>query len=94
MPENNNVIFADGLRFDRPHENSPDFVKGRLSVNVSKFIDFLKEMRKLGYISEKGYLNFDLKKSKNETLYLQVNTFKPKTKVEESAEDLAKEIPF
>ena len=65
--------FAEGFFFDRPREGAPEFVKGRLSVNVEKAIAFLGEKK-----NDKGYVNLDLLQSKDGTkLYFTVNDWKP-----------------
>lgn len=88
-------IFADGIVFTRPRENAPEWVKGAVSVNVAKFVEFLKAQRQAGNISAKGWLNLDLKESKDKgSLYFQVNTYKaPETKsVNEIKEKITKSL--
>ncbi len=68
----NNKIFADGMRFERPGEKVPEWIKGKISINAPKFIEFLQK-----YQNEKGWLNLDLKESKQGTLYVELNTYKP-----------------
>ena len=69
--------FAKGIYFDKPREGAPDFVRGRLSVNVDEAVEYLKSVR-----SEKGYANFDLLKSKDGTkLYFTLNDWKPEAPV-------------
>lgn len=63
-------IFVDGLRFDRPNEKAPEWVKGKLSIFADKLIPFIEKYR-----NERGYLNLDLKESKEGKLYLELNTF-------------------
>ena len=82
------VIFADGVFFNRPHENAPDFVKGSVSFKVEEVIPFLQKYKK-----EDGYVNIDLLKSKEGKLYFKLNTFVPKKK-EEAGEIKDDEIPF
>lgn len=65
------IIFIDGMSFDKPHEKAPDFVKGKISVNVARFVKFAEEHK-----SDKGWLNIDLKKGKSGKLYLSLNTYK------------------
>lgn len=77
-------IFAKGIYFDKPREGSPDFVKGRISVNVAEFIEFAKKHEK-----KSGYINLDLKKSKEGKLYLELNTWTPKEKVENITDEEA-----
>lgn len=72
MPEQKDKIFADGFRFEKPREGSPDFVKGRISIKVPEATQFLTKHQ-----SNAGWVNLDLKKSKNGTLYLELNTWKP-----------------
>lgn len=67
--------FPEGIRIDKPREGSPDFVRGRIGVEVDKFIEYLKEHK-----NDKGWVNLDILTSKEKgTLYLQLNDWKPKT---------------
>lgn len=70
-------IFIDGMSVRRPSEKAPDFIKANISVNVEKFIKFANEHKNV-----KGWIDIDLKKSKEGKLYLALNEFKPKSKVE------------
>ena len=79
--EKKDPVFADGLIFKKPHENSPDFVKGSVSVKVSEFIAFLQKH------DNNGWVNLDLKKSQKGGLYFQLNDWKPKTDAPPTAED-------
>jgi len=73
------TIFVEGLFFDKPREGAPDFVRGRISVNTKKFFAFVADNQE--YVSEHGYLNLDLLRSKDKgSLYLTLNTFKPQKK--------------
>lgn len=80
-------IFADGFRFERPREGSPEFVKGKLSIKVPEAIVFLTLHQ-----TNAGWVNLDLKKSKKGTLYLELNTFSPKKPEEDKIDE--KDIPF
>ena len=76
-------IFAEGISFFRPKEGSPEWIKGKVTVHPQRFIKFLTENKQ--YLSEKGFLNLDLKVSKDKaSLYFQVNTWKPEKKVEQA----------
>lgn len=66
------TIFVDGMRFEKPHQNAPEFVKGKISVNADNFTEFLNKHK-----NEKGYININLKKSKAGNLYLELDTWKP-----------------
>lgn len=67
------TIFADGIRFAKPREGAPEFIKGNISIKADDFITFLQTHK-----NEKGWVNIDLKKSKGGNLYLELNTFQPK----------------
>lgn len=60
----------EGLIIKKPHENAPDFVKGKVSINVEKFIEYLRNN------SNNGWVNFDLKESKEGKLYCQLDTYR------------------
>jgi len=67
------TIFGEGFIFKRPHEKSPDFVKGSMSVKVDEAIAFLQKY------NNNGWVNLDLLASKdNSKLYFKLNTWKPK----------------
>ena len=87
----NETIFADGVWFNKPHANAPDFVKGNVSFEVAKAIKFLQDNAKEDRVS------IDLLKSKaGDKLYFKLNTFEPKkdtTPHTQSVEDKAKNYP-
>lgn len=64
--------FAEGIYFDKPHEKSPDFVKGKISLQKDKLIDFVTK-----HANEKGYVNLDVKESREGKVYIELNTWKP-----------------
>ncbi len=64
-------IFVDGMIFKKPRQGAPDFVKGSVSVKVDDFGAFMTKHQK------KGWLNADLKQSKEGKLYLELNTWEP-----------------
>ena len=66
------TIFADGIRFIKPTEKTPEWIKGKISVKVDSFVDFLKKHEK------DGWVNIDLRKSQKGELYFALNTFVPK----------------
>lgn len=88
MSDKKEKIFADGFRFEKPKEGSPDFVKGKISVKVPEAIVFLEKHQ-----SNAGWVNLDLKKSAKGTLYLELNTWQPK-KVEDAKDINPEDIPF
>ena len=84
--ENNNDL-VNGMYFKRPHQNSPEWVKGSVSIKTADF----KEWFKLNM--DKEWINIDLLESKGGKFYFKKNTFE-KTKVEEGEAHPADIIPF
>ena len=76
-------VFVDGMIFKPKNLNAPDFIKGSLSVKVEEFPIFLKKH------DNKGWVNIDIKQSQGGKIYLELNTFRPSTEVQEQ-NDLAK----
>ena len=69
-------VFAKGFSFKR-NDNAPDFVVGKLSLKADEAIQFIKEN------SSNGWVNLDIKKSKEGKFYIELDTFKKENKVEE-----------
>ena len=85
----NQIEFASGVYFDR-HEKAPDFVAGRLSVNVSKFIEWIEQQER----SEKGYVNMQVLRKRDGTgYYVALDTWKPQKQQQRGA-DFDDSIPF
>lgn len=81
--EKQRPIFAEGIRFFRPREGAPEFVKGQIVIEPKVLNDFIKSQ------GNDDIVRLDLLKSKDKgTLYLTLSTWKPTPKVE------SKEIPF
>ena len=65
----------NGLYPKQKHENAPDFVIGKLSINVSQFRDWMK-----GYLAEnpnEEWINIDMKTSKSGKGYAAIDDWKP-----------------
>jgi hypothetical protein len=84
-------IFPKGIYFNEPHPKAPHFIKGKVSINVEAFKQFIDDNPEL--INEKGYLRLDLLEKKQEDKYgkynFQVDTWKPdgsKTNTEDNEE--------
>lgn len=69
------TIFVDGMSFFQPGVKAPDFVKGNISIQPQKLIQFFKDHK--DKLSDKGYFSIDLKESKAGTWYFSLNTYKP-----------------
>ena len=89
----NEKIFAEGIYFNEPRESAPDFVLGRISFQSERARKFLEDNA-----NQKGYVNVDIKRSKDGKIYCELNTWQPKgekkpEKVQEP-EQFDDEIPF
>lgn len=91
--------FANGLMFRKPPEKAPDFVKGKLSIRVEEFKQFLDENEK------EGWVNIDLKESQQGRYYAVLDEWVPNQEAQEhrnsypennndNEEDINKSIPF
>jgi len=104
MPNN----FIDGFFVNQPREHAPDFVKGSISINVDKFIPYLKSKAVITPLGV-GYVNINLLMSKEGKLYAKLDEWKPngaksspakqeaipdKPRSEEETEINASNIPF
>jgi protein tyrosine phosphatase len=69
------VQFVDGLYYNEPNENAPDFVKGKLSIQKAKLMAWLEGAE----TNEKGYINADIKISQGGKPYIAVDNWKPKS---------------
>jgi hypothetical protein len=74
MDDKKEKVFAKGFFFERPHQNAPDFVRGKMSIKVSEAVEWLEANK-----SERGYVNLDLLLAKDgEKLYFVKNEWVPK----------------
>ena len=63
-------VFPNGIIFAYPKEGAPEFVIGKISIKKSELIPFLN--------SQNGdWVNLDVKLSKKNTIYCDLNTWKP-----------------
>ena len=63
-------IFADGFIAKR-HERAPDFVTCNLSIKVGEAITFLHDNER------EGWVNLQVKQSKNGKYYVELDTWQP-----------------
>ena len=64
--------YVDGLFYNFPHENAPEFVLASLSIQRDKFVQWLNDKE----VSDKGYIKIDVKKSREGKPYCELNTYK------------------
>jgi len=79
MENKQETIFINGMRFYKPKENSPEWIKGNLVIEKTELVEFLKTC-------PTETVRIDLKKSKEGKLYLALNTFNPIKKEEPKRE--------
>lgn len=92
MPDLPPRIFAQGLFWNKPHENAPKSLKGKMSIQVEKFMKFIQDNAQ--HKSEKGWITVNLWKSEEKgTYYFDLDTWKPKPKTVDGQE-IKEDIPF
>lgn len=67
--------FADGIYFNKKRPEAPEFVLGSLSFLPEKFGAWLKEQTP----NAKGYVRLNIKESREGKIYMDVDTWEPKT---------------
>jgi len=68
-------IFSEGLTFRLPSEKAPDFILLQMAVKSHKFFQWCQANQ-----DEKGWVNLTVKRSKNGTVYADLDTWKPTPK--------------
>jgi len=68
-------IFVEGLFYKLPSDKAPKFIKANLSFNVVKFVEFLQAQQ-----NERGWVNIDVKESREGKIYAEVNTWQAEKK--------------
>lgn len=90
----NETDLVSGVYAKEPHEKAPDFVKGRLSIKLADFAQYLRELKAAE--SDVEWLNLDIKESKGGKWYVVRDTWKP-SEAPAPAPDLSKpasDVPF
>ncbi len=83
-----------GLYPKPKHANAPDFVIGKLSINVKQFREWMA-----GYLKahpDDEWINIDMKQSRAGKGYAAVDTWKPSQKAEPAPQQVKEmdDIPF
>jgi hypothetical protein len=88
--DNNDMIFADGIRVFTPHEKAPSFVVAEIVIQPRSFTEWIKKnVDLLTTYKDEKQIKLQLRESKGGTLYIVVNDFKPTNKsVNEPTDDL------
>ncbi len=77
---------VNGMIIKAPHANAPDFVKCGISIKIEEFVTYLKTH------DNNGWVNLDMKKSREGKLYVSLNEWKPDGQKNNSG--FADDIPF
>jgi hypothetical protein len=90
MTEKKETIFADGVRVSKPSEKAPDFIKALVGINIGDFVVWA------GKHSKNGWVNLNIKESKNGKFYADLDQYERKPRVNEGEaeypdEDVPKE---
>ena len=72
----NEIEFVSGLYYNDPHPNAPDFIKGKLSIQRDKLLQWLNAKQPNG----SGYINAVIKVSKDGKPYIAVDAWEPKAR--------------
>ena len=65
----------EGMWFNLPHENAPDFVNGNISIDLERFAPWVKAWKAKN--PNKKYLKIALKTSKGGDGYAEEDTWEP-----------------
>lgn len=76
-------IFAEGFYFNEPAVNAPDFVIGKISIEVQRFISFLVKNQS----GEKMRFNVMRSKKDPKKIYCEIDTYNPEGKAPKSKEE-------
>lgn len=81
-----------GGLYPKKRDGQPDFVIGKLSINVAQFREWMAEYLKANQGSE--WINIDMLVSKAGKGYAKLDTWEPENKQEEKSEPVSEDIPF
>ena len=70
------TIFAEGLRFFKPNEKAPSWIKGNVTINLQELREFIKKQDFKEPVMRLGLC----KSEKKGTYYFTLNDWKPTSK--------------
>jgi len=88
-------VFIEGMYYNKPHPEAPEFVLGGIAIKKEQFLPFLDKLEP----NDKGYVRIDFKQSKGGKQYCELNTYKAdepqnkKTHTDEQGASI-KDMPF
>lgn len=84
-------IFVNGLVSKDVADNAPEWILGKMSIQVNELINWLEKNRKIQ--DDNGWINLTVKRSKSTgKRYIEVDTWKPESKVQKE-DTVALEVP-
>lgn len=81
-----------GGLYPKKRDGQPDFVIGKLSINVAQFREWMAEYLKANQGAE--WINMDMLVSKAGKGYAKLDTWEPESKQETKVEPVSDDIPF
>ncbi len=81
--------YATGCYWNDPHERAPEFVIGRISINVDKFLPWLEGQE----TSDKGYVSLNVKRGRDGKPYVELDTYKKSPNAPQSRERAQTALP-
>lgn len=69
-------IFVNGLISKKVSDKAPEWILGALSINVESLTNWLNTTGK--QVQSNGWINLNIKKSKDGKRYIEVDTYNPK----------------
>tara|TARA_R100001591_G_scaffold85062_1_gene91351 strand:- start:245 stop:508 length:264 start_codon:yes stop_codon:yes gene_type:complete len=81
-----------GGLYPKKRDGQPDFVIGKLSINVAQFREWMAEYLKANPGGE--WINIDMLVSKAGKGYAKLDTWEPESKEEPKSEPVSEDIPF
>ena len=71
-----NKTFVNGLISKKVSDKAPEWILGALSINVESLTNWLNTTGK--QVQSNGWINLNIKKSKDGKRYIEVDTYNPK----------------
>ena len=82
-------ILLKGIRVFAPNHNAPEFVKATGNIDIAELKEFINSNQQLlTEYNGKKQLKFKILQSAGSKYYMEVDTFKPSTKIQSQNDDL------
>ena len=80
MSEEKDRVYPPAMNWSAPRDGAPDFVKGKVGIVVEEFVKFLE-----ANVKPSGWINFEMKESKEGKYYWELDQWEPKQQDEEES---------